>query len=387
MMKPKSLLMSTFFASAVLWPGLAASQQVIESEVAGAPAFVIPEVTKADSVTSEPAEDPMLEKIRQEIAEKYADQDPVDGARLGALIDGSYLDDYKLDDLGDPVHFSNSIFDTSSRPSVVPEPPKAPEPAKQDPAEAFALFLSTPNGIRALSSMNGDQIEAIAMMMEMMRNPGAKTAAPRQQAAQEALLNGIPALGSSDLNKMEPEDLVRMAMDSVKPTEVNLGNGKDMYLSTWKAGQDADGTFYLVNAHLPGSQIGIMVGDVVGEFGRVISAEVDVQRGALVTFETGDKIAEREAPNLNDGIPAIQQPGGFPGDSLAGEIIVSTSTPGEETIEKEEEAESKPAEEVKRDTTATEFAPEKAIRPMPRPEELEKDKKADSPKSKSQKDK
>lgn len=382
MMKPKSLLMTSLLAGAALWPALASAENAIESEVAGAPAFVIPDVENVEAEAPGAASNPMLEMIRREMAEKYSDNGPVDGARLGALLDGSYMKDYTGNEMGGPVQFSNSVFDSSARPAPPPPPETVQEPAKQDPSEAFALFLSTPEGIRALSSMNGDQIEAIAMMMEMMRNPDAAPAAPRQQQAQQALLSGIPALGTADLNRMEPEDLVRMAMESVKPKEVNLGNGKDIYLSSWKAGQDADGNFYLVNDHLPGSQISVMIGDVVGEFGPVVEAVADPARGAKVTFQSGDVIAEREPPNLENGIPAIGEPGGFPGDMLSGEIIVSTPASGDD-----EKIEPAPGSEADSGAESVETksanAPETSIRPMPKPKDLGKGEEASKPKPKT----
>lgn len=284
----------------------------------GAPKFVLPNPEQSDG-NAEVMANPMLDAIQDEFRNKYSDGDPVDSARLLALIDGSYIDSYDQGDLGGPVSFSNTVF--SAAPAQSPQGGVATEQHPQG-ADSLSQFLASPRGLQALSRMNGDQIEAIASMMEIMRDPAAgQMAGP---------VSGIPTMAAHDLNAMSPEQLVKVAMASApQRREITVGDGQDMYLSIWKASQNDEG-FFILNENLPGSRIPVAIGDIVGEFGRVTEVAIDPYRGATVSFESGDMIAERDAPRLDDGIPALGddlEANLIPGDDLSGEIIVSGAPP------------------------------------------------------------
>ncbi|MFG6083438.1 hypothetical protein ACEUZ9_004698 [Paracoccus litorisediminis] len=294
----------------------------IASSQTGAPSFVLADPATEEAAIEAP-ENPMLDAIHAEFRQKYEGDNAVDATRLQELVDGSYLSSYDQGDLGGPVQFSNTVFNAQpGQQSPAAQATPDPAPPQASAADNLSRFLSSPAGLQAIARMNDEQIDAIAMMMEIMRDPTGM----QPHAMPE--LDGIPALGADALRSMSPEELVHMAMESApKPREVNVGNGEDMYLSSWTAGQDAEGNFYLVNANLPGSQIGVAPGDIVGEFGRVTDVRIDATRGPLVAFETGDIIAERNPHQISDGIPALSEDL-VPGDDLSGEIIVSEAAPG-----------------------------------------------------------
>lgn len=311
----------------------------------------------------------MIDTIKNQIAERYlaADQAQdvdVDQERIGALLDGSYLADYSSTSRNDPVHFSNGAF--------MPATPIASEAEAADASVAEAApaasapgagFVMTPEAIRAMSQMSPDQIEAIALMVQISQNPDAST-------APVAKASGIPALSDDDVAARSAEELLaQMAASSPAtaqiastppepPRVLDVGNGQDLALDNWELIVDPDGTAYLNNALLPGSRVEIEPGMTVGMFGRVIEISTD---GATpyVAFESGDRI-EAKAP---DTAVVAAAPTALADERIAGEILVSGAPIHHDDAAPEEAPTAQ----------ASALAPEASPRPKLRPVEPELD--------------
>ncbi|MBW3243608.1 hypothetical protein KUV57_13120 [Epibacterium sp. DP7N7-1] len=310
------------------------------------PAIVLPDddVQAATSVPS--SNDAVLDLLRAQITEKYlSDKDQaVDNARLEALLSGEYISDY---DTGDhnPVQFSNGVFE-----HPLPVAPSGAEPSKElSPimTNTDAGFTLTPAAIRAMSNMSRDQIEAIALMVQLAQDPTSLSVSPQTS------LRAIPSLSDENIDETVPEQL--LAALSLTPAErptlprvVNVGNGQNLALENWEVILSPDGTVQLSNAVLPGSRFPVAEGDVVGQFGRVTKVSVDAG-DLFVEFETGDRILG-ETVSLDHGIPAIE--GEIEDRSIyGGEILVSQSTPRQETAQ----------------TTNSDLAVTRSLRPVARP--------------------
>lgn len=363
--------------AAIIMPLAAAAQ-----DAADMPVIVMPEDDVAAAADAPSSNEAVLDLLRAQLSERYltdADQS-VDNARLEALLSGEYISDYDTGD-HDPVQFSNGIFERR-------EPAASPVVAAPDaPAEATAQtdtrFTLTPAAIRAMSNMSRDQIEAIALMVQLAQDPSQASVTP------QAALNAIPSLSDEELDGTSPDQLLAAlaaapAEEPAEPRVVNVGNGQNLALENWEVILSPDGTVQLSNAVLPGSRFPVAEGDVVGQFGRVV--EISVEPGDLfVEFETGDRILG-ESVSLDHGIPAIE------GDAedrsiYGGEILVSEAAPRHEAAQASQSdlavtsslrPIARPA--VKADQTEPQVAevtpaepgeePPSLIRPMPRPDDL-----------------
>ena len=321
-MNAKILTSGVVLLSAVVVPLYAAAQDAVQNAV-DMPAIVMPQDDVASEADGLASNETVMALFRAQISERYlsdADQ-PVDNARLEALLSGEYISDYDAGD-HDPVQFSNGIFERRE-----PVADQAPVAAADTPADSEPVkeggFTLTPAAIRAMSSMSRDQIEAIALMVQLAQDPSMTTVTP------QASLSAIPSLSDEELEGTSPEQLLAAltsdpASQQAEPRVVNVGNGKNLALENWEAILSPDGTVQLSNSVLPGSRFPVTEGDIVGQFGRV--TQVSIEPGDLfVEFETGDRILG-ETVSLEDGIPPID------GESedrsiYGGEILVSQAAP------------------------------------------------------------
>ncbi|MCW3782568.1 hypothetical protein [Defluviimonas salinarum] len=301
------------------------------------------------------AEDPshrVIEMIRGRIAERYvADDGDIDLERVSALLSGDYLGDYTRErQMDGPVQFSNGVFSPA-----IPDASEPPEPAPSAPAsEGFSDFILSPEAIRAMSQMSPDQIEAIALMAQMMKDPESANINPQRD------LGGVPSL-SDELAGRSPEELLAELSEDAprQPRVVDVGNGRDVTLEGWEVTVDATGAISVGNVALPGSGFEVAVGTVVGQFGRVTEIS-SIPGDIYVEFETGDRIAGRQA-SLTDGVPALDlsdEP------VTGGEILVSGAAPGAETDT------GAPEEAVQAEMPSSPYAPVSSPRPQPRSRRL-----------------
>jgi len=282
--------------------------------------------------TETPAEvEELLSGIRAEIGSRYSDVDighEESEERLNALLSGDYMSDYLKPGPG-PVQFSNGKFKAEDGYGEAPA-------QSGDSLSELANFAITPEGIRAMASMTPDQITAIAAMAELARNPNARI-----------------------------DQLLSAAGEEHRDTIIDVGDGRNLALSNWYAGMDEDGSVYIVNDQLPGSRVDLALGQIVGQFGRVVDIRAE-GHDVAVAFETGDVVRSPMAVDLGPAIPALgfiddelmeeadAYAGYEPGPSGMGAISLSDPAPGQ-AIAVTEEASGKRAG---------------STRPLPRPERL-----------------
>ncbi len=261
--------------TAILSAWSSASAQVA-SGAEGAPAFAIPAPDPVGSVPilqdADAGRLEVLARIGGDLGARYAEPDNEDGLRLDQIIDGSYMAVY--DGPTDPVSIANTTF--------TPPSPVATQPVPQGPEADLMRFAMSPDGLRAMSMMSPDQIKAIAFMAEVMRDP-------TLAAGTDAAAGRVPGFSQSE----SPGQVV------------DVGSGETMALEGWYAGLSGSGATILANDVLPGSEIEVAVGSVVGEFGSVTDIVADGAH-VEVRFETGDVIASRAvAAPIGPGVPSL----------------------------------------------------------------------------------
>ena len=314
--------------------------------------------TSATDAAATSSSDLLMATIKSQISERYlaasSGETGAEQGRIDALLDGSYLEDYSATSRNDPIHFTNGIF--TPRVQAAEEPgPESPDIPRPSDA-AVSGFLMTPEAIRAMSQMSADQIEAIALMVQISQNPeGAPVAAPQLQG-------GIPALSDEDIKSRSPEEIIAEmgAMSSAEapgprfapepPRVLDVGSGQDLALDNWELIVEPDGKAYLDNGLLPGSRVEIEPGVTVGVFGRVTEISSD-ESGFYVVFESGDRI---EGPSpIGTSVPEVS------GEAMviAGEIIISGAA---ETQPGQDVAEAAPAQ-------PSDLAPTQSPRPPQKP--------------------
>ena len=321
------------FALAMAIP--ASAQESVSSTIEGAPAFVIPALDTASQAAERADMDPMRAAIEEEISTRYADTGDMDGTRLAALMSGDFLADYEGSGIGGPVSFSNTVFTPTEKPAETS--PDGPASVTSG-AEASMSGSGVPNGLTPM------QLQAIAMMAEMMLDRGVATG-ETSSGFLPGTMEGIPALGT-DLDDADPARILQAAMNAQQPQTVDVGDGRNMYLAEWSAGIDADGLPFIANERIPGSQINVAVGAIFGEFGRVTAIDAD-GGDVTVTFESGDEISSPERADMPPEVPALTAGDLVPGDDLSGEIIVSKAAPATAHVQGQ--------------------APARSPRPIPRP--------------------
>ncbi|WP_411840053.1 hypothetical protein [Paracoccus sp. ME4] len=341
------------------------------------PALVLPTEDVAveqpgDADGPEAMSDPsnyMMNVIRGQLTDRYVSDEAIDADRIQALLTGDYIKDYTHD--GDPVSFSNTVFDieAAKRRSMDEEPVATPDP-EPIAAPASVDFLLSPAAIRAMSGMSQDQIEAIALMVEMMNNPGSAPAINPQLA-----LKGIPSLSEEDLTRKSPEELLAHIASAgtssavaPEPSEpqlpVSVGDGSVMALANWEMIVSPDGRVEMSNATIPGSRFEVIPGVVVGQFGRVLDISLD-QGNQSITFESGDRLEVAQVP-LDAGVPALD--GEVPADGAVtgGEILVSGPVMrGDEVLVSKADPDRPAARPV---TDGDQPAPATSSRPKARPD-------------------
>ncbi|WP_027234586.1 hypothetical protein [Leisingera caerulea] len=297
------------------------SDESMHAPVAEAvPAVVLPEedLPQEASGSAQKPNAAVLDLLRAEITNRYLnDSAPgIDQQRIAALLSGEYIADYEYGER-EPVQFHNGVFlpqQKDEAESAVPD--RKPVAAEGQPGG----FRLTPEAIRAMSAMSPDQIEAIALMMQLANDPSSAT------MPSQSVLQGIPSLSDDGIGSASPEDLLSMARQAgaAAPRVVDVGNGKDISLQGWEVIANPDGTISLSNAKIPGSRFNVEPGMVVGRYGRVV--DISAEPGDLhVTFETGDRV-EGKSVSLKHGIPAIEAAGDDPAPG-GGEILVSAAVP------------------------------------------------------------
>lgn len=314
------------------------------------PAIVLPEEDLESASDALSPNQKVLSMLRDQIAERYLADGPaeIDRDRLDALLSGDYIADYHAD-ARNPVQFSNGVFQRhKAAAAAATEEPADVGPEKPEPAEEG--FQLTPAAIRAMSSMSPDQIEAIALMVQLAQDPDISTINP------QAALDAIPSLSDEELDSTSPEELLASltaaAPPAKEPRVVDVGNGQTLGLENWQAILSPDGTVELSNATLPGSRFSVQEGMAVGQFGLVTKVSAD-PLDLYVEFETGDRISG-EAFDFSGGIPALEDRSIYGGEILVSEVP--------DTLQPELPEGSKP------DKTQAGTAVMKSLRPLMRPE-------------------
>lgn len=307
-MTARYALMSALAALAIAGPGMA-------EEAEGAfllPQVVVPErggsaigTGSDDTAGGKAAGTFMLEEIRRQIGDRYVmnvDLDEAQSERLNLLLSGGYLSDYTSE--GSGVSFSTGRF--------APTPSAAGDAvAGLETLDDVAGFAMTPANIRAMALMTPEQIDAIALMAEINRNP-------------QADLSALIAAGR--VAQVGPHSAPR---DAAPPMQI--GDGSNLALSGWYAAEH-DGVVYIENDQFLGSRVGVELGSVIGAFGPVMAIERGVG-GVDVVFASGDRIAAlggSDMPSTN-GIPALggalEDPDMDAATSALTDIIMSDPVP------------------------------------------------------------
>lgn len=350
-----------------------------EALVEGAmPALVLPSEDMdgddlGDENVAEDMSDPsryMMNIIRGQLTDRYVSDEEIDADRIQALLTGDYINDYTHG--GDPVSFSNTVFDidAAKRARVDEEQVASPDP-EPIPAPASVDFLLSPAAIRAMSGMSQDQIEAIALMVEMMNNPGAAPAINPQLE-----LKGIPSLSEEDLAEKSPEELlahIASAGAAAAPGEppapqlpVSVGDGSVMALANWEMIVSPDGRVEMSNATIPGSRFEVIPGVVVGQFGRVLDMSLE-EGNQFITFESGDRLEVAHVA-LDAGVPALDEEAGPDGETTGGEILVSGPVMrGDEVLVTQADRDRPTA---RPDVDVADEAPVTSVRPKARPDRI-----------------
>lgn len=319
-MSAKTIAMSLIASTALCCPtsGWANDAQQAPAVV---PAIVVPEDDRVVATEEASANDAVLDMIRMQISERYLGdvETEIDDGRLSALLSGAYLSDY--DSAGrNPVQFSNGIFQRRD-PAPTDTAPSVPPASTPAPAQPEAGFVLTPAAIRAMSSMTRDQIDAIALMVQLAQDPQAAGIVP------QASLSSIPSLSDDELEGASAAAMLATLSPEPprEPRVVEVGNGRNLALENWEAILSPNGTVELSNALLPGSRFEVTEGMVVGQFGRVVHVSA-LPAELFVEFETGDRI-NGASISLGNGIPSLQ--GGLEDRSIyGGEILVSEASSG-----------------------------------------------------------
>lgn len=325
----------------------------------------------------------LLESVAMQMLDRYdvSDMSPEEQAgRFMSIASGEAAADYEQSHISeDAVRFSKDSFEGFAKESQGAEEATASPDTKAQTDAAFLAFLASPEGMKTLSMMSGDQISAIAALVSAMRSD----LPPEQLFGRPASeMDGVPEL-SQDPSATDVAELVKSMTAPQTPEEPavrDVGDGTNLLLSGWTAREAEDGGVEIVNESIEGSALAVVEGMVLGPFGPVQSIE-KTPNGIQVAFANGEVISSQDSV-LEDGVPVLAgtetaQDGGNAG----GEFILSAlpEMPEGSPAQISPEPAALGAEDVPGAIAEAAGAPTSSLRPKPRPENLVTTTEADSP--------
>ena len=313
----------------------------------------------------------LMESVAMQMLDRYeiSDMTPEEQAgRLMSIASGEAAADYEKSHISeDAVRFSQDSFQgLGMQPQSTEESPDVSE-KKTDTDAAFLAFLASPEGMKTLSMMSGDQISAIAALVSAMRSD----LPPEQLFGRPAsAMDGVPEL-SEDPSATDVAELVKSMtapQSPVEPAVRDVGDGTNLLLSGWSARETEDGRVEIFNETIEGSALTVVEDMVIGPFGPVQSIERSTT-GIQVSFANGEVIRSQDSL-LGEGVPVLS--GTEAQEATAWEFMLSAlpdmpEAPLAQASSEEEAAGSETSQDA---VTESVTAPASSLRPKPRPEGL-----------------
>lgn len=328
-------------------------------------------IVKARVAAEMTSGDALLESVAMQMLDRYDVSDMSEEEqtqRFLSIATGDAASDYEKSQISmDAVRFSRESFDGFAEEIAAPEAPPDTGDDKAKTDAAFLEFLASPDGMKTLSMMSGDQISAIAALVSAMRSD-----LPPEQlfGTPASAMEGVPEL-SQDPSGTDVASLVKSMTEAgamPEPETRDVGDGRNLLLAGWVSRVGVDGTVEIVNPTIEGSALPVMEGMVLGPFGPVAALQ-ETASGVQVVFANGERIGP-EGPVLDEGVPALSGSETAQGDAPSGEFILSAlpDMPAGTPVPVEAETVAPVTADI---AAAVEGGLETSLRPRPRPADLE----------------
>lgn len=325
----------------------------------------------------------LMESVAMQMLNRYdvSDMSPEEQAgRFMSIATGEAAADYEKSHISeDAVRFSQDSFEGFAREPQGAEEIAASVDTKAQTDAAFLAFLASPEGMKTLSMMSGDQISAIAALVSAMRSD----LPPEQLFGRPASeMDGVPEL-SQDPSATDVAELVKSMTAPKAPEEPavrDVGDGTNLLLSGWTARETEDGGVEIVNESIEGSALAVVEGMVLGPFGPVQSIEKS-PLGIQVAFANGEVISSQDS-RLENGVPVLagsespEETGNNGGEFMLSALPEIPGGSSNQGLSEEGLIGAPPSQDAVAENAE---APASSLRPKPRPENFAEDDQAAPP--------